>query len=134
MKRNMSRTTQLRQRLTKKPTRNLVTHNDLIRISTFIFGNIDPLAEACSISFDDLCEIKKDCTRNDTNALRILEKWVQDNPRCTKEDLHKLLLLTKQKHAAKRYRLYNQTPNSFHCLFLLQFISTKIQNIAIFFV
>ncbi len=88
---------------TRKSTKHFLTHRDLIRISTFMFGNIDSLAEACNITDTEIDEIKTQYTRTDTCALKILEKWTQDNPHSDKQDLHKLLLFTKQKHAAKRY-------------------------------
>ena len=92
--------------MSRKSTKHFLTHRDIIRISTFMFGNIDPLAEACNITDADLAEIKTQNARTDTRALKILEKWTQENPHNDKDNLHKLLLFTKQKHAAKRFN-YN---------------------------
>ncbi len=67
-----------------------------------MFGDIGPLAEACNIGDDEFAAMKGEHMRIDTCALKILEKWIQQNPHSNKADLQKLLIFTKQKHAAKR--------------------------------
>ena len=89
--------------LSRSSTKRLITHRDLIRISTFVFGDVDKLSEVCGISDPQLQSIKSDQPRADTCALKVLEIWVQENPSKSKADLQKLLLSAKQKHAAKRF-------------------------------
>ena len=78
-----------------------LSKTDLRQCGRFVTDDIKLLAGLIGVTDSELADIQQSYSRKDVCALRLIEKWIQNNPETNKDDLYQLLVDADQCDAAR---------------------------------